>query len=158
MDVAEMIDPFATLSRRQRWSMRRGLRRAWHRGLSARDKEVVEALNQRSGSMPLSHVRIDHVGSIKVTEIGFFDGCLVRLGFCHPGTVGRLIESTASGLVTLERAARHGDFLGLYFLTPAGLLPVLAGAARLGGVDGGLGDGHIPEFTAPRGGLALSSS
>jgi hypothetical protein len=152
-----MTDPFATLSRRQRWSMRRGLRRAWHRGLAARDEEVVEALNQRSGSMPLSHVRMDQVGSLKVTEIGFLDGCLVRLGFCHPGVVTRLIESTTSGFVTLERAARHGDFLGLYFSTPTGPLPVLAGAARLGGSDGGLGEDHLPDFTAPRGGLALSS-
>jgi hypothetical protein len=105
----------------------------------------------------LSHVRMDQVGSLKVTEIGFFDGCLVRLGFCHPGAVERLIESTTSGLVTLQRAARHGDFLGLYFSTPAGLLPVLAGAARLGGADGGLGDDRVPQLTAPRGGLALST-
>jgi hypothetical protein len=152
-----MIDPFATLSRRQRWSMRRGLRRAWHRGVAERDKHVVDCLNERSGAMPLSHVRVDDTGDIKVTEIGFFDGCMVRLGFCHQGAVARLMESMEAGFVTLERATRHGDFLGLYFTTPTGLLPVLAGAARLGGADGGLGDEELARFTGPRGGLVLGS-
>ncbi len=153
----DSADPFAQLSGRQRRGLQRGLRRAWKMGRAERDGTVLETLRERSERVPLSHVRIDQAGAIQVTEISFLDGCKVRLGFCHRPTISELIEATKSGLVTLQRIVKHGDFWGLYFMTPRGALPVIAGEAMIMPAGGGQPSGPPPADLVPRGGWTLSS-
>jgi hypothetical protein len=152
--VAAPTDPFSSLSRRQRWLLRRQLTRAWQLGRSEQRAVTLAAARATAVGAPVQGVQTDPAppgltALLTSSELTFSGGTTLRLGCCYAPAVQQLAVAVAQGPVVLARMAHHGRCWGLYFRSGFGWLPVLAVSARVAPDGGGLR--RTPDRLTPTG-------
>lgn len=132
--AAQPDDPFATLPWRQRFGLRRRLRRAWRQGMAEQRAAALHTLRAGLTGVPV-HSAAYH-GTI--AEIGYADGTVVRLWLSHRPAVKALRQAVADGAVVLVQADDHRHCWALYFATLEGRLPLMCRDLRVRLDQGGL--------------------
>ena len=134
-------DPAAPLRlrRRDRWSMRARLWRAWRAGTGERRAALLDSARDTAVGAWVASVDSDAEVDDALTEaeLRLFDGSAIALGRCHSPTLARIRAALAAGPVVVERLADHRHCWGVYLRTATGNLGLLA--PRLAVVRGGGG-------------------
>jgi hypothetical protein len=151
--AAQPDDFFTVLPWRQRFGLRRRLRRAWRDGLAEQQADSLTRLRTELLGQPVANIEFRS----GLGELTYANGVVVRLWMCHRPAIRALRCAARDGDAVLVEAANHGHCWALYFGTLEGRLPIICRDLRVRNEQGGLSPFVVPSY-APTGNPVLERS